>query len=68
MRTQTTPKNTKRRRKEQFSPNHEFVSTAMEKFLKKGGKIKKLKSITKHQEKDINRYRSAPSANVLSVF
>lgn len=57
-----------RRRKKgiSFDPNKEFLSSAVEDFIKKGGKIKKIDSVPNNQSTIVRPYRSAVSMDVSS--
>ena len=58
-----------RRRKKgvSFNPNKEFLDTAKEEFLKKGGKITKIEPVDNELTSYIKPYRS-PAALDLSIL
>ncbi len=56
-----------RKKWKRFTPNREFISSAMNDYLKKGGKVTKLKNAPKNQEEIINHYRPKASLQSYTV-
>ena len=55
----------KKKKSVSFNPNQEFIEDAVQSFIKKGGEIKKLESISEEHEEIMNRFHSN---NVWSTY